>query len=637
MSLDRQLVAIMFTDIEGYTSLMQQDEDNAMRIRNKHREIFNKVTKKYHGELIQYYGDGSLSIFKSSVEAVKCSIEMQIAFQNDLPIPVRIGIHVGDIIRTESDIIGDAVNISSRIESLSVPGSVLISDKVNDQLKNHKDIETTFLDVFEFKNVEHTMPIFAVSNKGLNVPELSVIKGKTIQRESRLFKNYKRNMVFVSLVLVGIIFTILYYNKSNAINEISHDRYLAVLPFTNMNNDDNSEFFTDGFTEDILTDLSKIKDLHVISRKSTMQYKGSKKTISKIAKELGVSFVLEGSVRKYGKKVRISAQLIDAGNNEYLWAESYDKTLTEIFDIQSQVSNEIVKALKITLNENEQKNLNKKPTENEEAYRVYKEAQMFLNRGGGRVEELKKAKELFSIAIGLDSSFSSAYVGLADTYLEYIYWGRSPAIEILEKARIPALKALKLDPTSGGSYGALGSIYFYQYNRETAISYLESAIELNPSSIGSYDKLAWIHVYEGNIDQAVTLFQKVLNLDPLSTKHIGNIVLSYYYFHEYDRGFSIVNEALKKHPDDNMLLWMKANLFTAIGNYDEAIKLYNRRTDGINTNWMLGYTYGRAGNKKKALDILNFQLEKAKTVFVPPYMIATIYMGLGTTKKPWIG
>ena len=632
MSQHRQLNAIMFTDIEGYTSLMQHDEKEAVSIRRRHRDIFNTVTEQYRGELIQYFGDGTLSTFRSSVEAVKCGIELQRAFQKEPAIPVRIGIHVGDIIRTEADIIGDAVNIASRIESLAVAGSILISDKVNDQIRNQSDISTHYIDVFDFKNVDKTMPVFAISNDGIIVPELLDISGKTKPKDSKSFKKYKRKSVILVLLLISIIITLIINNKLISNTSISQNRSIAVLPFLNMSTDTDSENFTDGVTEDILLQLSKIKELQVISRASIMQYKESNKSNSEIAKELGVTYILNGSVRKYDKQIRVNAKLIDARSNEYLWAENYDKTLTEIFEIQSQVSNEIAKALKITLSENELISLNKVPTESAEAYDAYKQAQMYLNRGGGKEEKLKAADSLFKKAIELDPNFCRAYVGLADTYLEYIYWGRKAPKEVLQEAFDPASKALQISPTEGGSWGVLGAISFYRFERETAVSHLEKAIDINPSYVGAYDKLAWIRLFEGNLKEAVRLFQKVVELDPLSTKNIANIAFSHYYFHQYSEGITILDEAIKKHPNDNMLLWMKGNLLSGDKQYLEAIKVFRKRSVGAN-NWMLGYSYAKSGQKDKALEILNYQLEKSEDKYVPHYMIAVMYMGLGDVEN----
>ncbi|HEX9826220.1 MAG TPA: adenylate/guanylate cyclase domain-containing protein [Flavobacteriaceae bacterium] len=633
MQQHRQLSAIMFTDIAGYTAMMQRDEMYAVQIRSKHREVFKIVTDKYNGELIQYYGDGTLSIFKSSVEAIECAIEMQTEFQKDPSVPVRIGIHVGDIIITGSDIIGDAVNVASRIETLAVPGSILISDEVQDQIKNQKNIVTQFVGDFDFKNVAQTMKVFAVANKGIVVPKSSELSGKTNIKGKRSVNRNKKKYVFLLTFFLIVIASLLFYNILNKNSNLSLTKSIAVIPFSNLSSDEDSENFTDGVTEDIVLQLSKINELRVISRASIMQFKDSKQSIPDIAKALGVSYVLEGSVRKYGDKVRINAQLIDAQTNNYLWGEKYDKTLTEIFDIQSQVSNEIAKALKITLSTKEILNLNKPPTANTEAYNFYKEAQMTLNQGGGAVGELEKAENLFSKAIDLDPNFCRAYVGLSDTYLEYIYWGRSAPKEVLEKALTPALKALEINPIDGGSYGTLGAISFFRYEKETAISYLQKAIQINPSYVGAYDKLAWIRLFEGNLEEAVRLFNEVLELDPLSIKNIANIALSHYYFHQMETGLKVLDDALKSNPDDNILLWMKGNLLTGAKQYGEAIKVFNHRSIGMNTNWMLGYAYGMSGQSEKAREILNYQLERNETIFVPPYMIATIYMGLGDIKN----
>jgi adenylate cyclase len=631
MQHQRRLSAIMFTDIEGYTALMQQDENNAFQIRTKHREVFKTAAEKYNGELIQYYGDGSLSIFKSSVEAIECAIEMQTEFQKEPSIPIRIGIHVGDIIKTESDIIGDAVNVASRIEKLAVKGSILISDEVRDQIKNQKGIVTKFIGHFDFKNVAQTMPVFAIANKGIVVPKLLDIFSETNKKNKSKIKPNK--YILLSILVLAIIASIFFYNKFKNQLESSSIKSIAVIPFTNMSSDNDSENFTDGVTEDIVLQLSKINGLRVISRASIMQFKDSKESIADIAKTLGVSYVLEGSVRKYGDKVRINAQLIDANSNNYLWGENYDKTLTEIFDIQSQVSNEIAKALKITLSTTEIINLNKPPTASTEAYELFKEAEMTLNQGGGAVSELVKAEVLFKKAIDIDPNFCRAYVGLSDTYLEYIYWGRAAPKEVLEKALTPALKALEINPIDGGSYGTLGAISFYRFQKETAIGYLEKALEINPNYVGAYDKLAWIRLFEGNLEEAVELFKKVLELDPLSTKNIANIALSHYYFHQMDKGLKVLDDALKSDPDNNTLLFMKGNLLTGAKRNDEAIKVFNHRSVGFNTNWMLGYAYGALGQTAKAKEILNYQLERNKTTFVPPYMIATIYMGLGDVKN----
>ena len=292
MSQNRQLAAIMFTDIEGYTSLMQHDEKKAMLIRERHRSSFEMTTEAFNGKIIQYFGDGTLSIFKSTVEAVDCAIELQKAFLEDPKIPVRIGIHVGDIVQSKDDIIGDAVNVASRIESCAVSGSILISDKVHDQIRSHKHIKTEFLDAYEFKNVEDAMPLFAISNEGLVVPKREAIKGKLKEKKEQpktSFFKKKSSLLWLVLAIALVVFVLNIKSISITTNDAVKDNSIAVLPFDNLSTDADAEFFRDGITEDILTQLSKLKDLRVISRTSVMQYKGTKKTIPEIAEELGIT------------------------------------------------------------------------------------------------------------------------------------------------------------------------------------------------------------------------------------------------------------------------------------------------------------------------------------------------------------
>jgi len=240
MTQDRQLAAIMFTDIEGYTSLMQQDEEKAVNIRERHREVFDSITTKYKGKILQYYGDGTLSIFNSAIEAVECGIEMQLAFQQWPQIPVRIGIHLGDIIYSEEEIIGDGVNVASRVESLAVAGSVFLSSKVNDEIKNRASIQTKSMGNFEFKNVEQPMEVFAVTNEGLIVPAQDQIKGKTKEKfESTTTdspgdgKRNQKKLLFSTIALIILIVTYLIYMQLDTSDSIPVlDRSVAVCPFS---------------------------------------------------------------------------------------------------------------------------------------------------------------------------------------------------------------------------------------------------------------------------------------------------------------------------------------------------------------------------------------------------------------------
>ncbi|MDX1285829.1 MAG: adenylate/guanylate cyclase domain-containing protein, partial [Draconibacterium sp.] len=304
----RQLAAIMFTDIQGYTSLMHKDEEQAIKIRNKHRKVFKEITEKYNGRILQYYGDGTLSIFDSAYEAVKCGVELQEQFMKEPVVPVRIGIHSGDIVCKEDEVIGDGVNIASRIESIAVPGSVMISGKVYDEIKNQSSIDSTRLNAFEFKNVAKIIEVYCISNEGLVVPKASELSGKTVdnfsnykkENERLRRKNRRQRVIYMALAVITL-FAVLFasYNYWSSQSKIKKvDRSIAVLAFRNMSGDPSQEYFSDGISEEILNSLVKIEGLKVAGRTSSFSYKGKDVDIQTIGNELGVSMVLEGSIRK---------------------------------------------------------------------------------------------------------------------------------------------------------------------------------------------------------------------------------------------------------------------------------------------------------------------------------------------------
>ena len=290
-----RLVAIMFTDIQGYTALMQKNEAEALELRNRHREVFNSITKKFKGKILQYYGDGTLSIFHSAIDAVKCGIEMQLAFQSAPQIPVRIGIHTGDILVNKEDIIGDGVNVASRVESLAAAGSVFISAKVYDEVKNQSGIQTNSMGTFEFKNVHYPMEVFAISNPGLVVPESNQLGGKLKNNKNKVSEKRWKSAKAVPWLAALIIFAGGFWlfksgiiNKSasfpSSMDQTMPEKSIAVLPFINDSNDSTNVYIINGLMEAILNHLQKIEDLRVISRTSVEKYRNTKKSSPKSQK-----------------------------------------------------------------------------------------------------------------------------------------------------------------------------------------------------------------------------------------------------------------------------------------------------------------------------------------------------------------
>jgi len=633
MSQNRQLAAIMFTDIEGYTSIMQHDEKSAIDFRNSHRAIFDSTTEKYNGRIVQYFGDGTLSIFKSSVEAVQCATEMQLAFLKD-NLPIRIGIHVGDIVYSEEDIIGDAVNIASRIESCAIPGSILISDKVHDQIRSHMSIKSKFLDAYEFKNVDVAMPLFAIINEGLTIPNSKEIKGKLKKKEMVDTTNIsKKKALLIGLVVLGFLVAAMvgYQILSKENIPLHSELSIAVLPFHNLSTDDDAEIFRDGMTEDILTYLSKVKDLRVISRTSVMRYKDTEKSIPEIAKELGVSYILEGSIRKYGDQVRVTAQLIAAENDEHLWANNYDKTITDIFGIQTEVSKEIVSALQLNLSFEEQQGLAIIPTENIEAYKL------FLS---GRKEADKRNKKsiatsikLYKLAIALDPNYAEAYAEIANsTYLETYYSGRDhieaskTANEYLDKAEAITDKVSRI-------YSVRGLIYNIEGKREQAKTAFKKAISLAPNDVTARHQFSTFYFYTRQFKKQLEQAEIAYRLDPLSFATGNSYFTALTLNQKYDDAEKLMKEIERNDIDNNEFVIHRSyfRLYVDKRDFKSAIphlkEIVNQQPV---FDRFLGYCYAKVGDTLNARKTIATIRKRANEDF-KSQQLAVVFAGLQET------
>ena len=337
----RQLSAIMFTDMVGFTALMQDDEHRAKSIRDRHRDTLRQSIEKHRGEIIQFYGDGTLSVFGSAVDAVSSAVAAQQALQQDPSIPVRIGLHIGDIDRDEDGVYGDGVNVAARIEGLSAPGAVMISGKVFDEIKNHPELPATPLGEFDLKNVRRPVRVFAITAPGLVVPDVESMAARTGPPE----------------------------------------KTIAVLPFVNMSADPENEFFSDGISEELINSLTRVEGLQVTARTSSFAFRDKNKDVREIGRRLGVSAVLEGSVRKAGNRVRITAQLIDTRDGYHIFSRVYDRVLEDIFETQDEITLQIVNELRATLPENGEKpSLVQPVTEHSEAYDAYLKGMYFWNQ-----------------------------------------------------------------------------------------------------------------------------------------------------------------------------------------------------------------------------------------------------------------
>jgi TolB-like protein/Flp pilus assembly protein TadD len=561
----RQLAAIMFSDMFGYTALMQQNEQLAKEKHRKLKEVLETSVSSFNGKILQYYGDGALTIFNSAVNGVNCAVEIQQALQQEPKVELRIGIHTGDITIENETIYGDGVNLASRIETLAVPGSIFISEKVFDEIKNQENITTREMGYFEFKNIINPVRVFAIDNKGIVVPAREDLKGKTKQPVNRL----------------------------------------AVLPFVNMSADAENEYFSDGITEELLNALSRVNGLQVTSRTSAFAFKGKDIDIREIGIQLNVDKILEGSVRKAGNRVRITTQLINAADGYHIWSENYDRHLIDIFEVQDEISSIIANKFRehLTIKEHEE-TLVKVPTQNIEAYTLFLKGLHFYNKI--TPNDVKKAIECFEKALTIEPTYAQAYAMTAACYAFLGATGQMPPKEAFQFVHKNSDKALQLDNSLAIGYSAKGSAYlFYDWKWKEAYNSLIRAIDLNPAAFGAHQLLSFYYLSTGQKKAAVEIMEKALQLDPLSP--IANHYLAEAYFNagRTDDALKQVESLLDIYPHMRVALelkgWcigMKGDWKKTVEIFEEVHRLINHPLKGLAP---LGCAYAMTGEPEKAL------------------------------------
>lgn len=626
MSQQRQLAAIMFTDIVGYTALMGRNEKDALGVIKHYNTTLEKYVKQFNGRVLNYYGDGSLCIFSSATDAVTCSLAVQEDLKNDPAVPLRIGLHIGEVFFEAEKALGDSVNVASRVQSLGHENTILLSGEIHDKIKNNAFFACVSLGLFHFKNVDKPLEVFALTNEGLFVPSRKKMAGKLKE------KNFvKRNIIIISSAILLFVTAFLIYKNFFAPPQFTgKEKSIAVLPFTNMSRDMENEYLSDGITEEIITQLSKIADLKVIARTSMIQYKGSKKSIKNIAEELKVAAILEGSVQLSGNKIKITAQLIDASTQEHIWTEKYEKEQKDIFFIQNEVAGHIAVALESNLFKSIEKDVVKNETENQEAYNLYLKGRYYLNKG--TEDDLNKALQYFSLAIEKDSNYSKAYSGLADTWLMLGEFEFRAGVEVWPKAEVIARKALALDETLADAHVSLGHLAIHRFDWPTAEKELMRAISLNQGHAEAHHFFSQYLANLGLMDSAISEVLIAQKLDPLSLLVSSTAGLHYYRARRWEEAEAQFRLTLEMNPDYLRARRNLGRVYLAKGNYREAITELEKSTILSKNNPValayLGNAYGLIGEKNKAMEILN------KLKLMPDKKnisgeIALIYIGFG--------
>ena len=583
----------------GYTSLMQENEQLARVKRRRLKEVLESSVGQFNGKILQNYGDGSLSIFSSAIDSVSCAIQIQQLVKQEPKVDLRIGIHTGDVIIEEEAIFGDGVNLASRIESLAVPGGIFISEKVHDEIKNQQNISTREMGYFELKNVKQAVRVFAIANNGIAVPTREELKGKTRQPHNRL----------------------------------------AVLPFVNMSADPENEYFSDGITEELLNALTRVDGLQVTSRTSAFAFKGKNTDIRDIAIQLNVDKVLEGSVRKAGNRVRITAQLINAADGYHIWSENYDRDLTDIFEVQDEISGIIANKLRENLAPVQQEeHLVKVTTRNITAYTYYLKGLHFWNKL--TPADSRRAIECFDQAIAIEPTYAQAYAMSAAAYSQLGSSGQMLPDKAFEIVHRNADKALELDSTVAEGHVAKASAYLlYDWKWQDAYNSLQKALQLNPGSIEAYELLSFHYVITGRKDEAIGLVEKAAQLDPLSPVILQTLGTMYIFADRFDDAIIQADKMLAMDPQMRISIETKGWSIGMKGDWEQALKYFeevHRLTNHPLKGLMgLGFAYGKLGQREKAMDVIRKmeqrQAEEPDSVIDAD--LAAVWYGLGNLDK----
>jgi adenylate cyclase len=586
----RRLAAIMFTDLVGYTALTQRNEALAMQLLEEHRRLVRPFFPKHNGREVKTIGDAFLVEFESALEATRCAFDIQQSLselnsgrQEDRCVLLRVGIHLGDVIHDQNDVYGDAVNIASRIEPLAAPGGICVTQQVYDQIKNKLEFPLSTLGEKNLKNVSEPIEVYRV--------------------------------------------VLPWEKKSESESSLERNR-IAVLPFTNLSPDPADGYFADGMTEELITSLSGVKQLTVIARTSVMRYKGSQKSASDVGRELNAGSLIEGSVRKAGNKVRITAQLIDTSTEGHLWAQNYDRQLDDVFAIQSEIAEKVAGELRIRLVDSEKRVIEKKATENTEAYSNFLRGRELYREE--TEASVRQAVSLFEKAIELDPKFARAYVGVADCHEWLDGSGCEPDDIALPIVKTLLERAIDLDPTLPEAHASLCAMLFNVDDDLRSEAEAKRALELNPSLPDPHNMLGELAGLKGDQEEMIRQMEIAYRLDPIRPHFIWLLGTTYLYVGREQ-------EALEH--------WKKTEHLAPAGTYRGMVEYYLTKGDVEKAKefhakaekieptrpwliWMSGVIAAMEGDREEALLAIK-KIEDAKMGPIGFNFIGYVHHALG--------
>ena len=591
---ERRLAAIMFTDVVGYSALSQENESATLSLLEAHRRLIRPIFASHGGREIKTIGDAFLVEFGSALDATLCAIAVQGAM-NDRRLTtgdrfaIRVGVHVGDVVERENDVLGDAVNIASRIEPLAGPGGICLSEQVFDQVHNKVPYALVKLERRELKNVSFATDVYRVE---------------------------------------------LPWEKASVRSEdILDAKRLAVLPLDNISPDPNDEYFAAGLTDELITVLSRVKGLEVIARTSILRYKGGSKQVAVIGRELQVGSVLEGSVRKAGNRIRVTAQLINASNEAHLWAEAYDRQLDDVFAVQSEIAGKVAEALRLKLSHDE---VRPRATPNLDAYTLHLKGKYASTKLD--IDSMRKAIDSYEKAITLAPDYAACYADLAQTWLIAGFFELVQPFEAFAKAKTYALKALDLDDAIAEGHVAMGRLLrLSEWKYEEADQELKRAVELEPNLAAAHAFRAQGLMPLGRNEEAALEARRALELDPFSSQTCQILGTVYLYSDQYKEAAELYERALEIDPDSAFPLGNLGLTYVQMGDFGKGISLVERANsiEGANPSSLgdLAYSYGKAGRMDDVRKVLQRLLDMRKDSRRAAPAIAGVYVTLGEYER----
>ena len=576
-----QLAAILFTDVAGYTALMQENEQKAMELIRHYNRVLEPAMETFHGKIANNYGDGSLCLFSSAFDAVRAAIRIQEGLQVEPVVPLRIGLHIGEVFYEDGKVFGDGVNVASRVQSLGQPNTILFSRDIYDKIRNHAEYSNVSLGHFAFKNVADPLEVFALTTPGLRVPDKRSLEGKLQEK-----KKTPGKWLWLALSLAILTGSFLLYNLIFRKSGFSgKEKSIAVIPFINNDSlDKNDEYLCYGIPERIVGLLSKINSLEVKSLNSSIAFRGSNLSNSEISTSLNhPNALVKGHIEKLVNKIIVSVELIDVATNNSIWSNTYQIDLNgdEILSIANQVAQQVTRELEVHLDQDQKKNFETLPTKSREAYEYYLRARDFQKSLTSNNSNWKNAEEQYIAALKKDSTFALAWAGLAGIY-NFVSNGVESKLQFNNKSLHAIYQTLKYDPQNSEARVIMGELLKkYTLNPELSLSEFREAIRLNPNNSNAYVYQAAALIELNRRAEASSIIEKAIQLDPASGQMTGFDPWEYY---AICTGDTIRLKYLLKKYTNSSYTWNNLNrmiYFEFSGKYDSLLSIAKESNDTL--------------------------------------------------------